>query len=78
LAVFAAQCVFYALAIIGFWLKKRNKSAGLCRIPLYFCTMNAAMLFGMLRYLSRRQSTAWAATPRKAAAEVLPSRSAEP
>ena len=77
LVVFAAQCLFYSLAAIGFWLKKRNKSVGLCRIPLYFCTMNAAMLFGMFRYLSRRQSTAWAATPRKAAVEALPTRSAE-
>ena len=77
LVLFVSQCVFYALAMAGFWLKKGGKSAGLCRIPLYFCTMNSAMLFGMFRYLGRRQSTAWAATPRKAPAEVLPSRSAE-
>src|ERR1700733_497839 len=74
LVLFVAQAVFYMLATAGFSLKKRGISIGLCRIPLYFCTMNAAMLFGMFRYLGRRQSTAWAATPRKAPSEVLPSR----
>ncbi len=77
LALFVAQCLFYVLALIGFRLKKSGRSAGVCRIPLYFCSMNAAMLFGLFRYLGRRQSTAWTATPRKAAREVLPSRSVE-
>ncbi len=77
LALFAAQCVFYALALVGFALKRSGRSAGVCRIPLYFCTMNAAMLFGLFRHLSRRQSAAWSATPRKAPTEALPSRSVE-
>ncbi|MGA8269852.1 MAG: glycosyltransferase family 2 protein [Candidatus Acidiferrales bacterium] len=77
LALFVAQVVFYGLVLIGFWLKKSGRSAGVCRIPLYFCSMNAAMLFGLFRYLGRRQSTAWTATPRKAATEVVPSRSAD-
>jgi cellulose synthase/poly-beta-1,6-N-acetylglucosamine synthase-like glycosyltransferase len=78
LAFFVAQCVFYALALIGFWLKKTGRSVGVCRIPLYFCTMNAAMLFGLFRRLGGRQSAAWAATPRTAAAtDAIPSRTGE-
>lgn len=76
-ATFLAQCVFYAMALAGYWLKKQGHSAGICKVPLYFCTMNAAMLLGMIRHLGRRQSTAWTATPRKASTEVAASRGAE-
>jgi cellulose synthase/poly-beta-1,6-N-acetylglucosamine synthase-like glycosyltransferase len=75
--LFIVQCAFYGLAALGYWRKKQGKSVGVCRIPLYFCLMNAAQLFGLIRYVSGRQSVAWVATPRQATGEVLPSRSHE-
>ncbi len=77
LGLFVAQCVFYALALFGYWRKKQGRSAGVWRIPLYFCSMNLALLFGLFRYLSGRQSVAWAATPRRAHGEILSTKSAE-
>lgn len=76
-SLFIAQCAFYALALFGYWRKKRGKSAGVCRVPFYFCSMNLALLLGLFRCLSGRQSIAWTATPRRAPAEIIAVRSAE-
>jgi cellulose synthase/poly-beta-1,6-N-acetylglucosamine synthase-like glycosyltransferase len=62
--LFAAQCMFYFAALAALWLKKRGKSAGLLSLPLYFCSMNLALLLGLVQYLSGRQSAVWKATPR--------------
>lgn len=74
IGLFVAQCAFYLLALLGYWRKKQGRSLGVCRGPLYFCSMNLALLFGLFRYLSGRQSVAWAATPRRAPREVAPER----
>jgi len=70
--LFFAQCAFYVLALLGYWAKRKRRSPGLFRLPLYFCSMNAAYIFGLARFLSGRQSVAWAATPRQAAVKVVP------
>ncbi len=72
LGLFAAQCAFYTLALLGYWRKKRGRLAGVCRAPLYFCAMNLALLLGLFRYLSGRQSVAWAATPRRMPGPIIP------
>ena len=59
-----AQCAFYLMAWLGYLRKKRGKAAGICALPLHFCTMNLALLLGLVRYLSGRHSLAWTATPR--------------
>jgi cellulose synthase/poly-beta-1,6-N-acetylglucosamine synthase-like glycosyltransferase len=64
--LFYLQCVFYVLALIGFWRKKKGEVPLLCRLPLYFCSMNAALFLGFIRFMSGRQSVAWTATPRQA------------
>jgi cellulose synthase/poly-beta-1,6-N-acetylglucosamine synthase-like glycosyltransferase len=58
------QSTFYLMALAGFWRRKRHESAGVYRIPLYFCTMNAALVLGFFRYLRGRQGAVWKATPR--------------
>ena len=60
----AAQCFFYGMAGLGYWLRKHNKRSRLLAAPLYFCSMNLALFLGLVRYLSGRQSLAWSATPR--------------
>lgn len=72
LGCFLAQLVFYLLAGLGFLMKKAGKPPGALKLPLYFCSMNLAMFFGMVRFLRGRQSAAWAATPRGAGGKTLP------
>jgi len=70
LAVFLAECAFYVAALCGYWLKTSGKSAGLLSLPLHFCTMNLALLLGLVQYLRGRHSTIWQATPRVVSPEV--------
>ena len=69
----AIQVAFYGLALAGYWLKSKGKSPSICKVPLYFCSMNAAYLLGLFRFCSGRQAVAWAVTPRRADGIVLPS-----
>jgi cellulose synthase/poly-beta-1,6-N-acetylglucosamine synthase-like glycosyltransferase len=71
--LFFAQCAFYVIALLGYGAKKKGRSPGFFGLPLYFCSMNTAYLFGLARYLSGHQSVAWAATPRRAAVKAAPS-----
>jgi hypothetical protein len=70
----AIQLASLGLALAGYWLRKRGKTPGICKVPLYFCSMNAAVLFGLFRYCRGRQGAAWAATPRASSPIALPSR----
>ena len=63
----ALQCVFYTAALLGFWLKKHAKRAGILSLPLHFCSMNLALFLGLIQYLRGRHSTIWRATPRVSA-----------
>ena len=65
-SLFLVQCIFYGTALLGYWTHKKNRSLGFFRLPLYFCSMNAAYILGLARYLSGRQSVAWTVTPRQA------------
>ena len=65
------QSAFYLAAVAGYWRKKRGKRVQILVVPLYFCSMNLAYIFGLLRYLSGSQNMAWKATPRRAPVEVL-------
>jgi cellulose synthase/poly-beta-1,6-N-acetylglucosamine synthase-like glycosyltransferase len=73
----AIQVAFYALALAGYWLSRSGKPPRICKVPLYFCSMNAAILFGLFRYCSGRQAVAWTVTPRRAGSAVLPSEQKE-
>jgi len=71
LCLLLAQCAFYGLALLGEYLsRKRRRLPGIWQLPRHFCSMNMAMAFGFFRYLSGKQSLAWAVTPRAQAEET--------
>lgn len=61
----AAQLLFYLLAVLGFIMEKRSIRIKALFIPYYFCVMNYAVLMGIIRYLSKKQSAAWDKAQRK-------------
>ncbi|HMF90024.1 MAG TPA: glycosyltransferase, partial [Candidatus Angelobacter sp.] len=60
-----AQALFYSLAAVGYWLKAKAKPLRLCSGPFHFCSMNLALVLGLLRFLKGRQALAWKPTPRR-------------
>jgi cellulose synthase/poly-beta-1,6-N-acetylglucosamine synthase-like glycosyltransferase len=66
----AAQCIFYGAAILGHWRKRHSKAAGILALPLHFCSMNLALLLGLVQFLRGRHSAIWKATPRAATHET--------
>jgi cellulose synthase/poly-beta-1,6-N-acetylglucosamine synthase-like glycosyltransferase len=63
-ALLACQVGCYAMAGIGFWLRRRGKSRRALVLPMQFCLMNASYVVGFIRYLRGRQEAAWQVTPR--------------
>ncbi|MBU2541256.1 MAG: glycosyltransferase family 2 protein [Candidatus Omnitrophica bacterium] len=62
--VFAMQCIFYICAVVGqilSWSGINIKPINLC---YYFVSMNLSLLIGFVRYITGRQSVAWARTER--------------
>ncbi len=57
--VFIAQVIWYTVAAAGWLLQQGRVKAGWLFVPFYFCMMNAAMIAGMLRYISGRQTVLW-------------------
>jgi len=64
-AAFAAQTAFYALALLGWQIQRSGKTPGALAIPLYFTSMNLALLLGLFRWLSGQQKPVWSSTPRE-------------
>ena len=60
-----AQVAFYLLAFAGFILEKRSIRIKALFIPYYFCVMNYAVLMGIIRYFSGKQSAAWEKAQRR-------------
>ncbi|PAW94034.1 glycosyl transferase [Mucilaginibacter sp. MD40] len=60
-----AQVVFYLLAAIGFIMEKRHIRIKALFIPYYFCVMNYAVLAGIVRYFTKKQSAVWEKAQRK-------------
>ncbi|WP_259070652.1 glycosyltransferase family 2 protein [Mucilaginibacter sp. X4EP1] len=63
--VFFAQILFYVLAMLGFIMEKRQIRIKALFIPYYFCVMNYAVLMGIIRYFSNKQSAVWEKAKRK-------------
>lgn len=59
LYVFWLQAVWYAVAVLGWLLQKRKIKAGFLFAPYYFCMMNVAMIAGIFRFLSGKQTVFW-------------------
>ena len=62
---FIAQIAFYLLAFMGFMLEKRSIRIKALFIPYYFCIMNYAVMMGIIRFFSGRQSAAWEKAQRR-------------
>jgi biofilm PGA synthesis N-glycosyltransferase PgaC len=63
--LFAGQVLFYLSAILGFVLEKRQLRVKVLFIPYYFCVMNYAVLAGIIRYFTKKQSSVWEKAQRK-------------
>lgn len=62
---FAGQVVFYLLAMLGYVMEKRHIRIKALFIPYYFCVMNYAVLAGIIRYFTKKQSSVWEKAQRK-------------
>ncbi len=65
LLIFIAQIIFYSLAFWGFVMEKRQIRIKALFIPYYFCVMNYAVLMGIIRYFTKKQSAIWEKAQRK-------------
>ena len=54
-----AQLAFYALAFLGWAMRKKIHLPTLVYVPFYFSTMNLAALFGLIRHLRQTQNVNW-------------------
>ncbi|MDP9079367.1 MAG: glycosyltransferase family 2 protein [Bacteroidota bacterium] len=63
--IFAAQILFYLLAFLGFIMEKRHIRVKALFVPYYFCVMNYAVLMGIIRYFTKKQSAIWEKAQRK-------------
>lgn len=61
--LFAVQLAFYAAAIGGYWLEKRNHTFRPFDIPFYFCLINIASAQAFWMFLKNDRPVVWA--PRK-------------
>jgi poly-beta-1,6-N-acetyl-D-glucosamine synthase len=60
-----AQIFFYVLALLGMIMEKRQIRIKVLFIPYYFCVMNYAVLMGIIRYFTTKQSAIWEKAHRK-------------
>jgi cellulose synthase/poly-beta-1,6-N-acetylglucosamine synthase-like glycosyltransferase len=60
-----AQILFYTLAVLGFIMEKKQLRIKVLFIPYYFCVMNYAVLAGIIRYFTSKQSAVWEKVQRK-------------
>ncbi len=54
-----AQCLFYSMALLGWYLANREIKVKLLFIPYYFFIMNYSVFAGFIRYIRGAQSAAW-------------------
>ena len=63
--ILLAQAFFYLLAIAGLIMEKRHIRVKALFVPYYFCVMNYAVLMGIIRYFTTKQSAVWERAQRK-------------
>lgn len=57
--LFAGQILFYAAALLGWFLENRKIKVKVLFIPYYFFIMNLSVYLGFRRYLKGQQSVNW-------------------
>lgn len=65
LILLAGQLLFYALALLGWFLEQRKLSLKALFVPMYFTMMNWAVIKGFFRYLKGNQSVTWEKSKRR-------------
>lgn len=58
-ALFMLQCLFYSMALLGWYLENRQLKVRILFVPYYFFIMNYAVIAGFFRYINGKQSAAW-------------------
>jgi cellulose synthase/poly-beta-1,6-N-acetylglucosamine synthase-like glycosyltransferase len=58
-ATLLVQILFYALAMAGFVVRRRDSQPTLIRIPFYFCVVNVAAAVALVELLGGRSYTTW-------------------
>lgn len=57
--LFWLQLLFYAAALLGWYLENRSIKVKLLFVPYYFFIMNLSVFLGFKRYLKGSQSVNW-------------------
>ncbi|MGK0413614.1 MAG: hypothetical protein ACJA1B_001822, partial [Polaribacter sp.] len=57
--LFWLQVLFYAAALLGWFLENRETSVKILFIPYYFFIMNLSVVLGFFRYMKNTQSVNW-------------------
>lgn len=57
--IFWLQLLFYAAALLGWFLENRETRIKILFIPYYFFIMNLSVVLGFFRYLKKSQSVNW-------------------
>lgn len=64
--LFSAQILFYSMALLGYFMERRQMKVKAFFVPYYFCLMNYAVLAGIARFAGGGQSAVWEKARRKA------------
>jgi poly-beta-1,6-N-acetyl-D-glucosamine synthase len=66
--IFYGQCLFYMMAMLGWYLENKAIRIKLLFVPYYFFIMNYAVFMGFFRFIGKKQSAAWDRAKRGAVA----------
>jgi cellulose synthase/poly-beta-1,6-N-acetylglucosamine synthase-like glycosyltransferase len=57
--LFWLQLLFYAAALVGWFMENRSTRIKILFIPYYFFIMNVSVILGFFRYINKTQSVNW-------------------
>jgi biofilm PGA synthesis N-glycosyltransferase PgaC len=63
--MYLAQLLIYTAALFGWLFERKEIKVKVLFIPFYFCMMNYAVLAGIVKFASNKQSAAWDKARRK-------------
>lgn len=66
--ILVLQLLFYSLALAGWYFENKSIKVKALFIPFYFCMMNTAVIMGIFRFFSGKQSVKWDKAKRKVGA----------
>jgi poly-beta-1,6-N-acetyl-D-glucosamine synthase len=59
IVVLLAQCVFYAMAVLGWLFASMNLKVKALYVPYYFLFMNLSVFLGFYRFIRKKQTAVW-------------------